>query len=378
MSTSALNSAGISIPLESLLINEPNPIVPSNKLHTILPRYKETVTLTIEALSRFIKGDLSRFDAHVGECSCQIRACMLADYYRNSEVIHSLQKTLNCLYSVLEAVNKIEIEKSKKYHLSTFLKEQSAHIDIPVEAEMITYAYVLSAETPAEVEVYKDANKGLIDLKPKEVKKAAVSPLNEKKTKTKLAEHSVKYIQSLTSYVPDEIQAYLVDSYVRTTKASAKHLPAYAQIESVLNYTAHLEIPIVLKVRCIDPDSAKTVGIINKIFTHNKGVYSEVSPESLDVNSSVVVAEGFIPEADPTGTLTHVVNTYGVDTIIRCAVAAHPQYVGDYNFEGYGEKHARYLKLAHQVGFCKTNPSSCRVFHLYADTIKNAIHTSEV
>lgn len=369
-------SNGTDFPLVQMFVFNENETIKSTKVRDdILPKYEMVIKTTLDAWERFLIGDLHRFDAKVGECCCQVRASFIVNFAKSQKLKQALKDKIPELKDVLTRIENKTCSNSITVGQTTKVKECleevcKAYITIPKKGAMIAFAYAISDEQPKKACFYKKSATDPLDFKeaPESASKKKQG-IDEKKARKALAEYSVKYIQKIAGKQNWNCP-YLAQGYVKANKLGLVSLPVFAGMQAIWTHSLASEVPIILKVRMIDPDTIVEISHFIKVFIVEKGGFQEISPTDADQNAPSIVMEGFVPSKEKSDAgINQLIRDVGIETIIKGNLAVHPQYPGDPNLDGYGDEHRGYVEEAYKHGFSKNNPSGFRLYHIYAGSL---------
>lgn len=364
------------VSLDAIVKKDPLEKCGPGQLKADVAKYRNVLVKMIEALTEFTQGDLSRFDAQVGDCSCQVRAGLFAQAARNPDLVRSLEKTIHSLNDVLKKIpstadlNTLLLEKKKRLTKGQYtLKETLDHFHSAIKvnrvAEVICYAYAAGGNGGNEEFSIRE---GLMDVKLVK-KNTDTKPFNDREIRKKLADYSVEYICGLRDIAEEEVKSFLCPSYEKSL--SLKTLPAFAEMEAVLSMARQDNIPLVFKAKLIDPLSLKEASCLTRFFTAEGKDYVPQDPKETAIVLCAYAQAGGSAEKS----ISELISSQGVLTIVRSALAAHPQHPNEAAAcEGYGDMQRDYYFKAHELGLCRENPALCRIYHIYADRVGKHIN----
>lgn len=145
--------------LLDLLPASPNALLktPAEKVN-FLKVYAYFVELAIESFETFLRGDLQKFDAHVGDTACQIRAYRVLKLYHFSSTRTRLQSTIVVFQRMLEVLKEIIIEVGDKkgntlYSLMDFLNLLKLEVPLDEDLSFLIAAFFLTQYTFVDDEI---------------------------------------------------------------------------------------------------------------------------------------------------------------------------------------------------------------------------------
>lgn len=310
-----------------------------------------TANCFAESCEALKSGQLDKFDALVGEASCQLRALKVALIY-------------------------------KKY-LSSGISSLSIE-----EKEFIRLAYMLTKPKCEIKDEFGHSFYDKFDLK-KLSNKLSGKTLSKLiyDSQRRLAELSVDSIQKLAQEDHDEdmvkaLNYVLIDS--EESRFRRKHVGCYPSIKFMLDYIKHHQIPMLVVVR---PWQNSLTPYHKILYTSDGSKFTSINFKSINEDDAIVVVEGYSNLLDDNN-LSEINKQFeelGIDNVLLGTFATHPQFVSknreaDLPYEQLGlngimRDKLKHTELAEKFGCSMNNKKLFLATHIFASTLKEQFPT---
>lgn len=306
------------------------PISPNAQLKTtkdkiiFLETYRDFIRLSVEALRAFSTKDLKKFDAHVGDTACQIRAykflrlTLLPAFQKIvSAYIKDYMKALNLIELVIKELKKLRQNEKKRMTVADLLAQNDLHLPLELNCGALICAFFLSKYT-----VFEDEKKlnSRIDIK----KMQSDLPLSRQ-----FVEKFVKLHQRILTK----------DSYVFLKKLSSSNSELIDIISDYQKYDSihRTVLPTFLSGFIILQHILQKRGQLILISKNNKSKFillykTNRSKTDFEICKNLEQKPYFIIEGEVADNITtkKELETYlqvtGVLNVLLINFAAHPQY----------------------------------------------------
>lgn len=331
----------------------------------------------------YIEKKYEEFDPHVGDTACQIRACLISVFAKDSidkslavkrtEELKILYNKL-CVYQLTFKSNTTH-EKNNNYTVRELADKIGIHFFLSDEEKIIFQSYFLTRfkkETPLNTVIDYDTISLDINLSRKVSKKLA------RHYQLSLASHSceeiIRWASTDNQYNLDSLKALQ-----RSDDDERQVLPCYLFTKIIYSHALKEGIPILVISKLKD----EFIPIYFKPNPTRSGfIYHDDLRDEL--HKACIVITG-CSQAQSTNYLQRFINT-GIKNIILSAMASHPQYSGQ-KLATYGQdifqdiidfRETHYSisdelitmrRLASSLGCCYTNPSLFVVNHIFCGTV---------
>jgi hypothetical protein len=383
-------------PLKRLSITHLFPYDIKTKKHSKLSDgLKEYLLLLIsakEAITYFLEGELSNFDALVGENSCQIRATMIW------LVAHKFPIEGNILLKeIILAIQKIKQLKlnlssdDETISLNSYIEKNKLDLKLDSRELFLIISYIL---TRVRTILPPDPIRHIVRNESTETKKVKeISPVG-----SSFARDIVKRLRSIASNMSVDFAQSISQSEVTTEMLSDKYclthdkfgrlrcLPCFWYTLALMDYSINNEIPIAITLNQIASDlEYKELDKCHLYYKVINGQYHEVAREELSDDTPALVilasccrASKEFPEWNAWRT---EISSYSPIELILAYAASHRQYPDaskDILIEqSSGQEIKKYKIKAEEWGCSLENPSLFFLVHAYCDKLKNIATHSE-
>lgn len=380
--------------------------------------------LVIQTIQSLQKRELSKFDALVSECQCQLRAIITACVAnelmdKQSALSLDLEKTKAELESIKNLLGKkaqtlsLKINNPQIIDTEITLQElfktqadESLEICIPNRLIPLVLSYMLSLTkgeqkekqtcTDCKQEVvghteFTDINK--LNRLQKNTLKRVIDKM-VLLAKQKLSEISCLHIQKLAQAHSKELASSMLAApnqiveiaNVRTFSYSKTMLPLFYTLRAVYDTAIAQQIPIIIKSKKAE-HSVEQQGHYDTIFVLMNNTLNPI--ENLSIKERLLpslVVEGqrtgiTIAEESVEAYQTRLLNASFLD-ILEMNAAYHPQYIGNRMLDSVPLLQENQNELnrlqelsnrASKEGCCITNQTLFRITHIFCDTIENQL-----
>ncbi len=353
----------------------------------------------------YLQNRLSDFDAHIGECSCQIRAfynLYMQRYYANDidaksqchvviSEIEKLRKTL-AVYFKSEHLQYeyLRIKKTvfkNQFRLTDFLADFSINFSFDLHQIYLIHSYLLTRFTYFDSEDRSciDYEKMCIDAK---LSKTTARKI-VKKYQIKQSEYSVGFIRFLAAKVKhSDYFLNLVDETIQTDDDGRTVLPTYLVVHVLWQNMLALDLPVILIICQKSGNQFKKYTAIEYRKEKSSYVFSRFVDDEISICSeNVMIFYAVADYAFPMGNFKLDIQHYDLRKIFFYNMATHPQYSGkklshlkqnpydsyhsssDINLISYFS--AKFLSDKHfgnLLGYSRDNPSQCFIKHIYSSS----------
>ena len=304
----------------------------------------------IDALTEFyIKKNLSKFDPHVGETSCQIRAYMFFlisskerdehDYVNIEEKIKKFESDYYLIQDrkkeLLAALDDIHSGSRmgwlKQLRLEQFLKENRLIFNISEETLLLMQSHFLTRFKSANA--YGDT---CINYEKICYVMGVTRKLSKKIVRNyqiKIADHSVKFIYDLWQELPEHKDMELLFSHFKLNDDDSRPvLPCYAVMKILISHMMKSKLPILIMVKRMNGSEIDIVPLFFSVL-QNKFILSPLDTNSVSLDNPCMVIYGKVnySRSNFVETQAQFIQRFirtGLITILLANMADHPQYPG--------------------------------------------------
>ncbi|MDR3502133.1 MAG: hypothetical protein P4L79_06070 [Legionella sp.] len=368
------------------------------------------VTLTITALESFLNGQLSAFDAQVGENLCQIRAY---------KILHLCYKWLHSERALNQFKEELEKIKTYKAHLTQLI----AHWEDNVK-HSVTYNKDLDA--PEKIATFLNRHQLLISLHSEIVfiilswflthfnvredhipiainleyiaRELKISKYRAKRLTHKYQQLICKlgcdFIITISQALPDTWRlGELLPLVCKIADENRAVLPCYISSEVIFHHNILQKIPMILIIKRYD-NLQKLVDIIYFLIEGNElKQYNLVQQIDLAMPYCLVVRGLVLNATETISSYIQRIMQISPLTIILANTASHPQYSGkrlqNLREDPYRDLETNELTTMHQARFnemkkvalaegcSKENQTTFFLKHIYASQLRSEIEHLE-
>ncbi len=309
---------------------EPSDLLPysNNNLLSDLAEKLDVLTklvfitdMFVQAIDAFMQGRLSEFDAHVGDCLCQIRAYQILLMFRYRSDYDLLiekdkLKKLSCLlhdqvdlYTKHRTIKRqlCPKEMTKKETLQEFLTKQKIHFNISRKSLIVLQCFFLSK--------YKEMHSGYTILDHNAIQKGMQVSRDFSRRmlqlyQKKVAEASCDFISDLLAEAPSlKGLRSAIHLFKENDEQDRLVYPSFLVGKIILEDMLYRQNPILIK-------SNKRKVVLYPCARENS--YFENSPCFI-LDGLSMLDKGFYES----------INKFGIENIILSNMAIHPQYPGE-------------------------------------------------
>ncbi|MCH9627113.1 MAG: hypothetical protein S4CHLAM2_07470 [Chlamydiales bacterium] len=354
-----------------------------------LKEYRLLLLAAEQALTHFLNGAFSDFDALVGENACHIRATMILLIANQPCLeIKNLLKRICC---VLDKVNFAFKKGDFELHQSLYLFVLKNKIDIKISfcEKFLVSSFILTKVRellPPNPSKWIVRNERTSTKKVKEISDVGSSFARDlvKRLRNLVSTASVSFIQEIAHIFPsNDPRHYMVSNLYCVSHdkfGRLKCLPSFWYTLALMRYAVLMDLPLVMVVSQIASDCGhKTLKKESFYFKVVKGSYRLVSPNQFEQRAPAVVVLGSCcrrsAEFPEFSDWKEEIQRYDPCDLILAYAAAHRQYP-DESKDVLIEKSApplyhTYKSKALEWGCSLDNPSLFFLVHVYCDQIKN-------
>ncbi len=351
------------------------------------------------AIESVEKGKLVELDPLVGDCACQMRALMIADFVRNYQGNKEFAKEVAKMKATLTSAIGVLVKKISVLSLQTKVLEgtvqqlitrEDMEISVTPEILMLAQCYLLTKTKHHgnEETLCHDCEKavsGLTDVTAEGKLGSVQKDLGGKTqrsivecAKMALSAASCAYVMKDAPCDVDDLAKHLLSKTHIKEIYGRQELPCYASCVAVFAKAKVKQIPILLKVKKAahttrNPQEKFDVALLLKP-AENGGSYQAVLPKKEDLEAPVIVIEG---QRSGQAILAEGADQYLARlmrqrfmTLIRLNAAAHKPY-SDAKLAIANPELERIAKIAKEVGACHENQSLFSITHIFCDILKN-------
>ncbi|MFJ1267654.1 hypothetical protein ACD661_03665 [Legionella lytica] len=368
------------------------------------------VTLAITALESFLKGQLTAFDAQVGENLCQIRAykiihlcykwlhseSSLNQFKKELEKINSYKAHLNQLIGHWEEAVKHSVTYNKHLDapekISTFLNRHQLLISLHSEIVFIYLSWFLTHFNVREDHIPIAINLEYIARELK-ISKYRAKRLTHKYQQL-ICELGCDFIITISQALPDTLRLKeLLPQVCKIADENRAVLPCYISSEVIFHHNILQKIPMILITKRYD-NHQKLIDIVYFLIEGTELKQYNLATQIDLAKPYCLVVQGQVLNA------TETINAYiqrimqiSPLTIILANTASHPQYSGkrlqNLRENPYRDLVKNELTTLHQTRFnemkkialvngcSKENQTTFFLKHIYASQLKSEIEELE-
>ena len=385
--------------LELLPNNRDSLLLSPTEKARLLSQLSNLATFTINAAKTFINNHPNKFDPHVGETLCQIRAYKTILLFRNHQQLKSLfnleitqihQMKANIFHLRKKYKNVIKSQKDIM-SIDDFVAQCALPVSISDELTFLVSSYILTTFSQ------RDA-----DNIPQAICRSTLKRVfNESNTfctrfirniQRYLAEDSCAFIKALCKDMetPDD-NLLLIKAFLKISENGKPVLPAFLTMRILLEHMKTTATPLVLRLHIPNLEN-KTCQII---LCYEPDRNHFISTRQFNTTKPAIFIEG-LTSFTPSDSLSKIVNQlskYSLEQILLANMAAHPQYSGEvlntyrnspspltkYKNEkpvvSYLCDYKFWSDYAYKHGFSTVEPTLLLVKHIYAkSTVTLDIH----
>ncbi|MGD9152298.1 MAG: hypothetical protein PVG30_01390 [Gammaproteobacteria bacterium] len=354
---------------------------------------------TIETFdSFFIKKNYAKFDPHVGETSCQIRAYKILTITKRTSKYSSkrYQKKINQLYNTLDKIDSLIKKKTKcktkGLAIQDFIKNNVCYYRLSKEELFLIQSYFLTKYKKSlgknETYINYDNLINATNTNKKFVRKLVHD------YQLKLSKASCEFVIDISniSKLPNCTQ--ILQSLQFNDDDGRYVLPCYDFMKVLLvNLFSH-EFPILFIIeRYLKKELKEIVPLVYVSEKQDKNDFV-LNDKNIPLHTPCFVVRGSVSYDnffEETKNYIKRISALGVTDVLMLNMAQHPQYSGNLlskykdnpykstfeslllknNLEGKEEELLQMKEKALKSGCCKENPSLFYVKHVFCDTIKS-------
>lgn len=394
--------------IKLFLISDKTLLVSRKSKISFLRLVLKVSTEIIEAYQSFIEADFSKFDAQVGENSCQIRAhkiCFLAKdkhFFKKIKSTLKIQKNLslkvqNCLnkYVMLSEMHShYNSILDKKENALQFLIDNELHFDFDQDRRFLILSYFLKKYCLNNFDGYPSS------INYYQIKNSLGISLTQ-------AKNIVNVYQNLLSYLSCMYVVQLETSKNRKNLLKAlmsnvdnnRYMISYYEVtKTLVCEDVGKEFLIVLLITRQVGILREKIKLLFKYCKNSRRYQLQSKTNFVDSDQPCLVFSGVSVANDLSETCSDYldkISSIGVENLILYNAATHPQYIGDNSSKGDFYKNFiqnsqnvvqsltelesdfdRTIKTAFWVGCSKDNPTLICIKHIYCDNISNCMSTN--
>lgn len=339
-----------------------------------------SVTLLQESLSAFRQGELTRFDAQVGETSCQIRAIKIAALFNKSmnmqnEISSLLTRSAVAKEKLAQLCTPSSTKKEKQlkkstFNLKTFAQEHRLDMEEDLFFALLSYALTIVKQRDDDGALSvcrKQLQKEPYNL----TKNASQSFINH--AQRLLSQLSVRYVQELAKAHDAFVQTVCADTR-EDVQLKRRCTPCFHAMRVLLDHASAEGIPLLVQL---------SIGE-ERVFLHDvEGSLELCAKEGLRGRAAIIFA-------GPTGMRgAHLLDVAqrviqgmqaqgGLREVLLMEAAAHPQYASEHKGELPSHPQAQqeiaaYATRAREVGCCWENQMLFFPKHIFAQYVKKEV-----
>lgn len=304
------------------------------ELSQTLETYKKFVEIGINAIENFTNGDLIKFDAHVGDASCQIRAYRIFLLFQKKELLN-----LTCIKENLFATSQNIDAFLKNPHIKKYFRKgilfkkftESTKLDFVIHSDLsfIFQAYYLTQISIIEDEYKLSAKVDYINYlrlfptMPKSFFKRFVKSLQRN-----LSEDSTKFTFSLASNLIEFKDLRFIQSeLIKEDNLNRKILPAFLTGSIIFKHILKSGFDILL-FACVYNDDKITNKISIPLQTNLLGD-DFIASSALNRKRPYFVIKGEVRGASTKEEIIQmIIKDGGFMKVFSGTMAAHRQYAG--------------------------------------------------
>lgn len=374
---------------------------------TALSQLECMATMAKRGVEALTEGNLARFDALVGENSCQIRASAIYDlatrWSCDSAFKENLRQERGKVEETLTKIQTLRKEKPSqkitRAQFDDFAVSHGVDLELSRELALLTHCYFLTylkSAAPKGVIYERDQiREDLLTADFQMTEKAAGS--FRRNSQVQLSERSVKYLQLQATLVQEDepklLQEMVGDNLVKKDSYNRRVSPFLFCYAVLMKRAVEKNIPILAVLRLAKGDKITEEKCL--LFEVRDGSYVEASLDRVDLSKPALVIEGNAkyPEHSEI-TLATVKNRFMETDLVKIVLAnaaIHPQYPGckdqslpihtvmqkDEDAAHFVQKGMRTMEklknLALEEGYCKENASTFCIDHVFCDRINNQV-----
>ena len=353
--------------------NKNTQVTPKN-CHNICDRIAIALKLALEAITHFQHDRLEKFDAHVGDTACQIRAfitlCLAKKHPNFTHDIQTIKQLLKHLQDLklLLAPSNIEM----------MLEPMDSTHSLSITTPYLAACYILAKYVEKDEEALPQRiNKKHFQAENQQTRKFTEKLLH--KLQVFVSEYSCRYIIHLYTSSAGLKASASLEKAIRQGDEDRYAMPAYASMHIIQQHLLTLNTTILLKVK-----HGKQLHML--WFSVNNGNVAAYKPVPNAHNTHCICIYGHsnadMTYADLKRNLTHLMQNQL--KLLRFSFATHPQYPGstlsalcelfplqsaDFFPHGIDEDfHTDYL-MSTSLGCNISNHALFLIKHVYASTL---------
>jgi hypothetical protein len=346
-----------------------------------------------EGILHFLKGDLSKFDAHVGETSCQVRAYYFALLWlRRDEVFPVIEKDLQMLKKYVDQLV-ILLDQGKldghrflrPSRMIDFLNNLAVTLFISEETFILTVAYFLQKYA------FLDEQKISQEMDEKSVELSMLESTNFvtqflRHLQRALAELSINFIHDLVQDFPEKQKKYLstrleiFPSLLKNDSMGRLQLPCISSFEVIIrSLEQNMKIPVVLVLSFLGNEAFQEAFVF---CSNGMGVWKEDSLIKFPPDAPLFVLRGLtsifqnFPPLERRKKILACICESGLSNILLAFGAEHIQYsfwdcrdFEDAKFSEFFKKYYRYA-LENRISLNLNRDIFLSIRHCFGSTHK--------
>lgn len=365
-------------------------------LKNALKDYDMLLNAALEAMKALEQGEITKFDALVGENACQIRTVWIAIIISNN-LIHT-QAILNELYNTRKRIRVFLEEKQISLlmrdgiSLQQLVEREKISSFLSLEEFVLINSFLLTEAK--EVVLTQD---GIISLchrersNPKKLKRfgdISSQFANDLLSRSRrlLAENSVQFVRNIAASLGDEkLINMLSEQYSILHNNHLLCTPMFWTYKTILSALKHAEIPLIIHANFIEPEADgyrifDSASLFFKPIFKNDGSLQLMltSPMKKDFNEVACVVEGIVLSDKKIPSYKSKWNTdvlrFPISTVILAGAADHRQYPCAESNEKIAllqdNEYEFHRSFARAHGFSIDNPRTFFIRHVYPSYVR--------
>ncbi|WP_316358962.1 hypothetical protein [Candidatus Neptunichlamydia sp. REUL1] len=338
--------------------------------------------------------ELERFDALVGENSCQIRAIKVAlavstiTSTRLNQLIDQIQDLIVHVRKILSQ-RSIEVLMRQGVSLLHVIIEHGVDIALTSDELFILRSFLLceakssvpdDAFMPALLRKEKYSAKALRNKYP-HLSYSFIAKLTDN-LRVQLARDSVKFVRKVAAKIGDNDLKRMVSSDYEIVHNKLACIPAFWSFKALFYYAQTTGLPLAFHAKflsygkepyqVIDEDLLlfKTCGSVKH--------YQIADCSSFDSNNPVCVVEGALNARINKTAWRKSMRTMTPLDVLMAAAADHRQYPKEGHPLPANKEYNYFKHLAGKYGFALSNPTTFFIRHIYPSTISHVINKVDI
>lgn len=307
-----------------------------NEFFSNLQTYLKFIELAISAIYTFRNGNLSEFDAHVGDASCQIRAYRIFLLFHQRYQSLKLDSTLANLTSLQEKIThllsegKLDSLFKKGRPLADYIKLNCLDLKISSDEAFIFQTYFLR-----KISVIDDENKmnGWIDFDNFRQDKPYISRnFFEKFIKMLqrgLSIDSCIFIKNLISELPDSRDLEeILPLFLKLDELDRQVLPAYISSKVIFEHLLINKFPILLICCVYEATKSKVIKRFPICLKSNQNCKDFEICNDIKKDNPYFLIKGEVYGLTDEVSIVNSIQAKGVLKLLSATMAVHRQYAG--------------------------------------------------